>query len=152
MSIEIANLCPEIRPARAALRRLIGGVLKMEGRGSVDVTLILAADPTLRDLNRRFRRIDRATDVISFEPEPEDPGSMPAEIYVSMDRVRVQARRYRTTPQAELARLLVHGSLHVLGHDHRHASERARMRRRERECLRALYSPAFPLYGETRPR
>jgi len=148
MPIEIANRCRATRPERAALARLVGGVLCLEGRAEVDVTLVLGDDSLLRELNRRFRRLDRTTDVLSFEPQPghgpED--SMPGEIYVSMDRVRVQAPRYRHTPQQELARLVIHGTLHVLGHDHHREPLRSRMRRRERECARALAPRGIRLF------
>ncbi len=147
MSVEIANRCPAIRPDRAALARLVRGVLRLEGRSDVDVIVVLGDDALLRDLNGRFRGRDRATDVISFEPAPgqgpED--SMPGEIYLSCDRLAAQARRYRHSESAELARLLTHGALHVLGHDHHTAAERARMRARERECLRRLMRPGEPL-------
>ena len=148
MSIGIANRCPATRPDRAALARLIRGVLRRTGRPGVDVTLVLARDAELRELNRRFRRLDRTTDVLSFEPGPgETPDdSMPGEIYVSMDRVAVQAPRYRHTAQQELARLVIHGTLHVLGHDHHREPDRSRMRRLERECARELAPRGLVLF------
>ncbi len=140
MPIEIANRCPAIRPDRAALRSLIRGILRMEDRPATSVTLVIADDALLRELNRRFRKLDKTTDVLSFEPDPGDSpeDSMPGEIYVSMDRVRVQAPRYRHSPQRELARLVIHGTLHVLGHDHHREPHRSRMRSRERACELAL--------------
>jgi len=137
MPIEIANRCPATRPDRTALRRLVRGVLAMEGRSDLDVTLVLADDAFLRGLNARYRRLDKTTDVLSFEAL-EGPDPMPGEIYVSMDRVRVQARRYRHGEGAELGRLVIHGLLHLLGYDHMRAAERARMRARERACARGL--------------
>ncbi|MBI5836264.1 MAG: rRNA maturation RNase YbeY [Candidatus Eisenbacteria bacterium] len=146
MPTEIANRCPAAKPDAAALRRLVGGVLRAEGAPARPVTLVLADDALLRGLNSRFRGIHRATDVLSFDPPPGPGDEAPAELYVSMDRVEVQARRYRVSPQQELARLLIHGTLHLLGHDHHRAGERARMRSRERALLRELYDPARPLF------
>jgi probable rRNA maturation factor len=53
------------------------------------------------------------------------------DIVISLDRVRAQARRYRVSEGQELARLVIHGALHLAGHDHHRPSERALMRRRE---------------------
>ncbi len=148
MPLAIANLCPAIKPEPAAIRRLVGGVLRMQEHPGLRVQLVLADDVLLRELNTRYRRHARATDVLSFEPmEPEGPGDgSQGEIYVSMDRVRVQAPRYRHSEQAELARLLVHGTLHVLGHDHMKVAERARMRSLERTCLRSLLPAGTVLF------
>ena len=142
MPIEIANRCPAIKPDRPALTRLVRGVLRMEEEPRTAITLVLAGDALLRELNGRYRGLDRATDVLSFEPSPGDSkeDSMPGEIYVSMDRVFVQAPRYRHSPQRELARIIIHGVLHVLGHDHHQAAERALMRARERACALSLDS------------
>ena len=149
MSIEIANRCPATRPDRAALARIIRGVLRMEGRSGVDITLVLGRDVLLRELNHRFRHIGRTTDVLSFEPQAgvDADDSMPGEIYVSMDRVVVQARRYRHTAHRELARLVIHGTLHVLGHDHHREPWRSRMRKRERECQQALVPADVSLFS-----
>ena len=145
MRIGIESSSRAIRPRPAALRRLVSGVLRAEGRRDLAVTVILGDDPLLRGLNARFRGLDRATDVLSFEAAG-GPGESPGEVYLSLDRVAVQARRYRTGPQRELARLLVHGLLHLLGYDHRRDADRARMRRRERQLIRALARPGEPLF------
>ena len=147
MPIEIANRCPAIKPDRPALSRLVRGVLGIELRPRISVTLVLAGDALLRELNGRYRGLDRATDVLSFEPSvgASEEDSMPGEIYVSMDRVFVQAPRYRHSPQRELARIIIHGVLHVLGHDHHREPDRARMRARERACAVAL-DAARPTY------
>ncbi|HVP39625.1 MAG TPA: rRNA maturation RNase YbeY [Candidatus Saccharimonadales bacterium] len=146
MPIEIANRSPGIRPDPGALRRLVGGVLRAHGQPGRDLTLVLADDALLRHLNARFRGVDRATDVLSFEPAPGPGEPAPGEIYVSMQRVAAQARRYRVSPQRELARLLVHGALHLLGYDHLRPADRARMRARERELLAALGPAAAALF------
>ena len=125
---------------RAPLAALAAAVLRGEGRRLGEVGIVLADDGRLRALNREWRGIDRATDVISFaydEAEP-DAASRPVrgDLVVSLDRVRAQARRYRVTPGAELARLVMHGTLHLCGHDHARPAERSAMRARETNALR----------------
>ncbi len=66
---------------------------------------------------------------------------MDGDIVVSLERVAAQAKRYRVTPGRELARLAIHGALHLAGLDHHAAAERAEMRRCEARALRACGAP-----------
>jgi probable rRNA maturation factor len=117
-------------------------VLTRQGVARAEVGLAFADDDTLRELNRRYRGLDRTTDVLSFTYEDKSDGrgrrQLAGDVVVSVPRVFVQARRYRVTPGRELARLLVHGALHLCGHDHARPAERLRMRGVERDHLRGL--------------
>ena len=122
------------------LRVLIAQVLRGEGRRVGEIAVVLSDDTLLRQINHDWRGIDRATDVLSFaydERESDaDTRAVRGDLLVSLDRVHDQARRYRVTPGAELARLVVHGALHLCGHDHARTNERKRMRTRERSALK----------------
>ena len=124
------------------LRAVVRAVLAREKRRAGEIAIVLTGDAELRELNRRWRRIDRATDVISFAYDEHEPDAakrpVAGDLVVSMDRVAEQARRYRVTPGTELARLVVHGTLHLCGHDHAKAGERVRMRAREDGALRVV--------------
>jgi probable rRNA maturation factor len=104
---------------------------------------VLSDDAMLRRVNHDWRGIDRATDVLSFAYDEREPDAatraVRGDLLVSLDRVHDQARRYRVTPGAELARLVVHGVLHLCGHDHAHVRERQRMRTREASALEAAH-------------
>jgi probable rRNA maturation factor len=134
-----------------ALRALVRAALRSEGRRAGEIGVLLADDATLRSLNHAYRGLDRATDVLSFAyDEGQSSGSgrlspVHGDLVVSMDRVHEQARRFRVTPGEELARLVVHGTLHLAGLDHRHAAERRDMRRREDRALRAGAVPVRAL-------
>lgn len=134
------------RALAAPLRAVIAAVLKHEHRKSGDIGLRLADDAELRVLNRQWRRIDRATDVISFAYDEHEPDAatrpVTGDLAVSLDRVFAQARRFRVTPGEELARLIVHGTLHLAGHDHVQAGERRRMRDREDAILARVRASA----------
>lgn len=86
------------------------------------VHLIIADDRRLRQLNAAYRRKDRATDVLSFDLSQgaEIPGApqLRGEIYISLARAQAQAAEQQVPLLAELARLLVHGLLHLAGCDH----------------------------------
>jgi len=117
-----------------ALRALVRAVLAGEGRRVGEIGIVLAADAELRALNRRWRGIDRATDVLSFGYE-DRPVRVSGDLVISMDRVRAQARRYRVSRGRELARLTVHGALHLAGLDHERPAAGRAMRLRENRAL-----------------
>lgn len=95
-----------------------------------DITLLLAGDDLVRSLNRRYLRRDRTTDVLSFPSGERAIGRGSAylgDIAISVPRARVQANRAGHSLSAELQLLVVHGVLHLLGHDHRTAVQKRRM-------------------------
>jgi probable rRNA maturation factor len=112
-----------------ALRRVALGVLRAEGaKGPVDVVFHSPAEQ--RALNLQWRGLDRTTDVLSFPyGEPELFG----ELYIDPVLAAEQALRYRHSLHREMRRLIVHGCLHLCGHDHHTTSERIRMRALERK-------------------
>jgi probable rRNA maturation factor len=119
-----------------ALSAVVRSTLAGEGRRPGDIAIVLAGDPELRALNRRWRGIDRATDVLSF-PYADEDGRIDGDLVISLDRLAAQAKRYRVTRAQELTRLIVHGALHLAGLDHHRVAERRHMRARERVALRA---------------
>src|SRR5437867_1242379 len=88
-----------VAPLRALARR----ALALEGRSSGEIGIVLGDDALLRDLNRRYRGLDRATDVLSF-PYGDEDAPVDGDIVISIDRAVVQARRFRVSLGRELAR------------------------------------------------
>ena len=78
----------------------------------------LAGDAEIRDLNRRLRGKDRATDVLSFPGSESIEGLHLGDVLISVETAREQARGAGHTLERELKELLLHGLLHCLGHDH----------------------------------
>ena len=101
----------------------IGEALGRDFRtGPVVVNVVLTDDAGIRDLNRRFRRKDKPTDVLSFESNaPRLPGvpHLLGEVYISRERARVHAEEYFVTYRQELRRLVLHGLFHLLGLTHK---------------------------------
>lgn len=128
------------------LRAVVRAVLALEERRAGEIAIVLTSDAELRELNRAWRRINRATDVISFAYDEDEPDAatrpVGGDLVVSMQRVEAQAKRFRVSPGTELARLVVHGTLHLCGHDHAKAGERALMRLREEKALRGVKAAA----------
>ncbi len=101
-----------------------------------ELSILLADDVTLRELNRRFRNLDRPTDVLSF---PMDDPILLGDVAISLDRVRAQAPLYGVSEEEELLRLLVHGILHLAGYDHEKGGPEAqRMMKRQEELVKRL--------------
>jgi probable rRNA maturation factor len=143
MSIEIENMAPAFRVPRASLIKTIRRVLDGEEQAAARVTVILTDDAEIRRLNRTYRHLDRATDVLSFPVDEGDHPDLLGDIYISIDRARDQAARYQVSLTEELRRLVVHGLLHLFGYDHHNAPDRQRMRHRESVYLRDA-EPAAP--------
>jgi probable rRNA maturation factor len=108
------------QPAAEALRAVVSGCLERLGSGNSEVHLVLTGDQTLRELNQRFRDIDRATDVLSFPDGDELPTGRRflGEIVISLDSARQQAETLGHGEIRELCELALHGTLHLLGYDH----------------------------------
>jgi probable rRNA maturation factor len=107
-------------PAADRLRRVIAGCLESVGRSESEVHLLITGDDRIRALNRRYRDIDRATDVLSFPDGDLLPSGVTllGEIVISLDTARRQARELGHDELRELAELALHGVLHLLGYDH----------------------------------
>jgi probable rRNA maturation factor len=130
---------------RTRLARLIRAVLSGEGREGARVGIVLTDDAVLRRLNADFRGKDRVTDVLSFPADADDSedGRYLGDIAVSLERAAEQAPRFGNRFPAEVDRLVVHGLLHLCGHDHHAPADGRRMKARERFYLEAP-RPAAP--------
>ena len=109
------------------------------------ITIHLVGDATIRGLNAEHRGIDAATDVLSFPLHQGDAFVIPpgmavelGDVVVSYPRAVEQAAEYGHTVDRELAYLVAHGVLHVLGYDHEVEAERQVMRQKEEEALTPL--------------
>lgn len=127
------------------LRRTILAALAYEGvEGELEISVTFTDDEKIRELNRRFRGIDRATDVLSF-PLFEDGEGLPdmpdmlGDVVLSLERARAQAQEFGHSFEREVAFLTVHSVLHLLGYDHETSeADELDMRRRQSEIMDKL--------------
>lgn len=122
-----------------------------------EVELLLTMDEEIREMNREFRDIDCATDVLSFPMiayespadfafleedescfDPDTGELMLGNIVISKQKVVEQAEEYGHTVEREYAFLIAHSMLHLLGYDHMEEEERAVMEKKQREILDGL--------------
>ena len=126
------------RPLVALARR----TLAAEGVSApVELSIVVADDETVRRLNQRYRGVDAATDVLSFSLDSEIAFPTPSgrrqlgEIVISYPTALRQAEAAGHSIDEELAHLLVHGLLHLLGYDHERPGDARTMRSREETLL-----------------
>jgi rRNA maturation RNase YbeY len=136
-----ANNHPSLRFPKREAFRAIQSVLKNESARSFRLSIVFVGSRTIRGINRRFLGHDSVTDVIAFPLGGEDEPGAQAEIYVNLDRAKSQAREYGVTFAEEARRLLIHGTLHLLGYSDESPRRRARMARREDFHLSRLSKP-----------
>jgi probable rRNA maturation factor len=148
--IYVSNRTRKHRLNVRALSRTARRLVDAAGARGASLSLSFVGDRAIRSLNRTHRGLDRPTDVLSFplfEPggaprgAAKGPEQMLGDVVISLDTAARQARDYDASLRAEIERLLIHGILHLLGHDHEQPGERARMLRAERRLARAIGLP-----------
>jgi probable rRNA maturation factor len=132
----------------AAVRRRAQRMLRALSRPEVELSIVLCDDASMRALNRRFRKIDRTTDVLAFAMGegmrmPAVAGSPLGDVVISLPTAERQARAAGRRPIDEITMLLAHGLLHLLGLDHRSAGEERRMRARTDALVGAARGARF---------
>jgi rRNA maturation RNase YbeY len=143
---KIMTISPTIRfhflekislPARQIIKTTLASLFKKERKKLGELQYIFVSDDRLLEINRQFLQHDFYTDIITFPlSEPGQPIS--GEIYISVDRVRENAREFGSTVKDELLRVVFHGALHLCGYKDKTPSQQREMRQLEEKYL-ALY-------------
>ena len=116
-------------------KEIISSVLKGEGKTVADILVIYTSDQTLSDLKKKFFNKDHLTDVIAFRMNAYEEVKVEGEIYISIPRVKKNAEEYGQSFSKELARIIIHGSLHLLNYDDATSNEKIRMTEKEDHYL-----------------
>lgn len=106
----------------------------------LEFSVIIVDNKRIHEINKEYRGIDRPTDVISFALEDNkefefDHYRVLGDIYISIDKVKEQAKEYGHSEKRELAFLTIHGFLHLLGYDHMKEEEEKVMFKKQEEIL-----------------
>ncbi len=111
----------------------------------IEMSCVLVDDERIHEINREYRQIDRATDVISFALEDNDQfyvDGMPrniGDIFISVDHAKSQAEEYEHSLRREMCFLFAHGLLHLLGYDHMNEEDEKVMFSKQKEILSFLH-------------
>jgi len=133
--------CPEAN----WLRRVAEQVLTAQGADSdVELGLVITSQERVRQLNKSYRGKDEPTDVLAFYMTsatgeifvaPPDGVRHLGEVIISYPQAVIQAEEHQHSIKKELAILIIHGVLHLLGYDHEEPEQERQMREREKEIL-----------------
>ena len=141
-----SSLLPE--GTRLLIRKACNATLAFEGfKDAAEVDVSIVSDDEIKEMNKNFRNIDSATDVLSFplgengiyDINPETQAKMLGDVVISIDHAKAQAELYGHGIKREIAFLTVHSMLHLLGYDHVNGGlEQTIMREKEEAVLEAL--------------
>lgn len=125
-----------------ALRRRARAILRAVGEARSELSVTLVDDAEIEALNTRWRGQPRATDVLSFSLLEGDfadrRGGLLGDVVISVETAARQAAERHRALDEIVTRLLIHGVLHLIGHDHEQDDEARLMRREERRVWRSL--------------
>lgn len=141
-NVEIFNETKEKIEDIKILKPLLEYARKYENLEDTELefSIIIVDNKRIHEINKEYRNIDRPTDVISFAledsegVEPENYRIL-GDIYISIDKVKEQAKAYGHSETRELAFLTIHGFLHLLGYDHMEPEEEKIMFAKQEEIL-----------------
>lgn len=149
--IHYRNTVPRSGIDARSVKRTAKRLLEAVGETASALSISFVNDAQIREINREHRGKDKATDVLSFPlAAPDAPGAgerLLGDVVISVDTAKRQAADYDASLEAEVNRLLIHGVLHIMGHDHEETEEQRRMRAEERR-LAAAIGLAWPYEGE----
>ena len=141
MSVSIQCQVKSVSVRRTTLRRVARTLLRLLDEAEAEVCIGLVGDTRMRRLNRTYRNQDRTTDVLAFayrETQTRD-SLLLGDVVISVPTARRQAKALRHALDEEVLRLLIHGTLHLVGYDHERSRRQAqRMRRKEAELFETL--------------
>lgn len=121
---------------RSVLKNFICSLFKKEKTALESINYIFCSDKKLLEINKTYLKHDFYTDIISFDLSP-GPQKV-AEIYISIDRVRENAKELGVSFKNELHRVIFHGALHICGYKDKNKKDRETMRAKENKYLSAF--------------
>lgn len=123
---------------RTLLKSFIKSIFRKEGRSLGSLTFIFCSDKRLLEINQQYLQHDYFTDIITFDLSKGKISE--GEIYISVDRVRDNARVLNQTLKAELHRVIFHGILHLCGYGDKSRKDQAQMRSKEDHYVSKYFS------------
>ncbi len=136
--IAVFNNHPDFQIDPAQYQEIIEHFLQWNPLPAKSLSLIFVSDGYLRELHRRYLNDDSYSDVMTFNLGEQS--DIEGEIYISLDRAKIQAEQYEVDLETEIARLIIHGLLHLQGYDDRTEAERLEMHRLENQYLEKIRS------------
>lgn len=118
-------------------RKWILAIIDNENEKPGELNFIFCDDDFIYEINKKYLDHDTFTDIITFDYS-EDFGNVSGDIYVSIDRIKDNANQYKVEFQEELARVIAHGVLHIIGYKDKTVEETEIMRKKENDYLQII--------------
>jgi len=119
---------------KIALRQWIKETIVAEGYKLKELNYIFCSDAYLLEINKQYLDHDTYTDIITFDNSEQDK-IIVGDIFVSVERIKENAQKFKTTPATELHRVMIHGALHLLGYKDKTAVSKNLMTQQEDKYL-----------------
>jgi probable rRNA maturation factor len=120
---------------KTQVRRWITETIIAEGYQPKELNYIFCSDSYLLQINRQYLNHDTYTDIITFD-NSADEKSIAGDIFISIERIRENAAKFKVTEADELHRVIIHGALHLLGYGDKNPSDKKKMTEKEDFYLR----------------
>lgn len=124
-------------PGKRILRRWLESAIREENGVPGAINFVICNDEFLFKMNKKYLKQKMLTDILTF-PMAEDGNTVSADIYISIDRVRDNSKKYRQQVKKELARVMIHGILHLMGYDDHTEEGKQKMKEKEDLYLKDL--------------
>lgn len=115
---------------KSKVREWLSNTIKDEGSRLKELNFIFCSDNYLLEINQQYLKHDTYTDIITFD-NSEIQGEINGDIYISIERIRENANSYHTSEKDELHRIIIHGTLHLLGYLDKTKKDKALMTEKE---------------------
>ena len=118
-------------PNHSIISFLISYVMDYEGIYEADLSFVFGNDKLLNNLKKQFFQKDHFTDVIAFRLNDYEEENIEGEVYISLPRAKANAKKFNQPYNKEIARLIIHGSLHLLGYRDSSKKDKTEMTKKE---------------------
>lgn len=115
---------------RKVIKALLLQLFKKHSKEVIMLTYIFTSDDFIKDINNRYLKHNYYTDIITFDLSDEF-NSVTADIYISVDRVKENAKHFSTSFETEMKRVIFHGALHLCGYKDKSRQDKELMRKAE---------------------
>jgi len=124
---------------KSIIKTWIGEVIKKKKRKAGEINFIFCSDEYLLQINKQYLNHNTYTDIITFDYSQDTAETkVSGDIFISIERINENAKKYGKTPENELHRVVIHGVLHLLGYKDKTKIAKAEMTKQENACLRLL--------------
>ena len=118
------------------IKRWLSHVAIQEGKKISDLSYIFCNDDDLVKMNKKYLKKDSLTDVLAFQSSNTE--KIEGDVFISVERVKVNAKKYNTAFKNELNRVMVHGLLHLLGYEDKKREDKQEMQKKENIYLKNI--------------